>query len=93
MAGDLKSSGPLPSARMSGKYMVEQRSDLESRMQGMAQRLVEIGKEYGALTSRRDKLQQVAVYDTFGELDWKPLASQIDGLELSASSLSPSRTC
>ena len=58
-----------------------QRRDLESRIQSQAQRLADLNAVLASLTTRRDRLQQVAVYEAFGELDWRPLVTQIDDFE------------
>jgi uncharacterized protein YPO0396 len=59
----------------------KQRRDLEVRIAASGSELAALNVNVAQLTARRDKLQQVAVFDSFQELEWKPLAAQIEALE------------
>jgi uncharacterized protein YPO0396 len=58
-----------------------QRRDLETRMQALADRIAGISHQLSALSKRREQLTNLAFYESFGDLDWQPLASRIDELD------------
>ncbi|MBY0276113.1 ATP-dependent exonuclease SbcCD, C subunit-like protein [Candidatus Binatia bacterium] len=62
-------------------YEKDQRA-LELRIQRAAQKVAASAAAVSALTERRGKLQQVGVFEVFDDLDWQPLVSKIEALEL-----------
>lgn len=54
---------------------------LERQMQALAERIAAAKTEYDRLQERLGKLQQLAVFSDFRELDWRPLALDIERLE------------
>ncbi len=59
----------------------KQAADLERRMQVIADQLARLQRELNALNQRLGKLQQLEVFSEFRELDWRPLAVEIERLE------------
>jgi uncharacterized protein YPO0396 len=59
----------------------KQRRDLESRMQTLGAKLAELKDVQTTLAERLGYLQQLGVFESFRDLDWKPLAAEVDGLE------------
>lgn len=59
----------------------KQRRDLEIRIQTAAGRLANILGQVDDLRERSAGLQRLAVFDTFGELEWKPLATRAQALD------------
>jgi uncharacterized protein YPO0396 len=59
----------------------KQARDLEARMQVLAGRLAELEDELRALGERQGRLHRLDEYDTFRDLDWAPLAVEIQRLE------------
>jgi len=59
----------------------KERRDLEGRMQGAAERIANLEAEQSRLEEHRRRLEQLAVYDTFRDLEWQPLALEIRELE------------
>jgi uncharacterized protein YPO0396 len=62
---------------------------LEEEAQGFEERLRFLGDELAqnqqrqkALEARQGKLQQLSVFESFRDLDWKPLAVEIDSLQV-----------
>ncbi len=55
--------------------------DLETRLQAGADQIVVLDTALEANSQRRDRLKALAVYDSFRDLDWKPLATQIQCIE------------
>jgi uncharacterized protein YPO0396 len=58
----------------------KQARDLEVRIQALADRFAVLQKEEGDLVERIGHLRQLGGFDTFRELDWRPLAARIDDL-------------
>lgn len=56
------------------------REDLEARMQAIAGRLAGLQVEQGTLGERLARLHQLSGFADFRELDWKPLAAEIERL-------------
>lgn len=54
---------------------------LEIRMQAGAQRIANLQSEMKTLQSHLDALKQLAVFQSFRDLDWKSLVIEIQGLE------------
>jgi uncharacterized protein YPO0396 len=54
---------------------------LEERMAGIGARLAQIQARLKALDDRQAVLQQLSVFENFRDLDWKPVAVEIDALE------------
>ena len=57
-----------------------QRRSLEARMQQIAERLVGLQAEQRLLAERLAHLHQLTAFQEFRELDWRPLASEIERL-------------
>lgn len=53
----------------------------QERMRALAAELAQIQQRQKALEARQGKLQQLSVFESFRDLDWKPLALEIDSLE------------
>lgn len=58
----------------------KQGRDLEVRIQALAQQFAALQKEESGLVERIGHLHQLEGFDTFRELDWRPLAGRIDDL-------------
>jgi uncharacterized protein YPO0396 len=59
----------------------KQAHDLEARRRATAGRIAGLKTTRQALQVRLGMLQKLAVFDNFRDLDWKPLATEIDRLE------------
>ncbi len=57
-----------------------QRHDLESRIQHVGRRIAETEARLSELANHRDRLKALAFYETFRDLEWQPLATQIQAL-------------
>ena len=53
----------------------------QERLKVLAGELAQNEQEQKALESRQIKLQQLSVFESFRDLDWKPLAVEIDLLQ------------
>jgi uncharacterized protein YPO0396 len=58
------------------------RQDLEARMQTVGSRLAGLGAEQSVLGERLAHLHQLSGFAEFRELDWKPMAAEIERLTL-----------
>ena len=59
----------------------KQGRDLEARMQAVAARIAALQTEQSTLVDRIGGLSKLGVFDTFRELDWRPLAAEIEALD------------
>ncbi|MGH1449787.1 MAG: ATP-binding protein [Pseudomonadaceae bacterium] len=59
----------------------KQAADLQARIQQQAAQLAELQQRQRGLEKRLGLLNQLSVFDSFAELDWRPLLSEIHGLE------------
>jgi uncharacterized protein YPO0396 len=59
----------------------KQAKDLESRMQKLGSRIGELEAERRALQERLGKLYELAMFDSFQDLDWRSLVMEIERLE------------
>jgi uncharacterized protein YPO0396 len=57
------------------------RGSLEMRMQALAARLAALQSEQGGLGERLASLHQLSAFADFRELDWRPLAAEIERLD------------
>lgn len=64
-----------------------QQRGLVTRMADLADKLEKLKQEQASLIERLGKLREIAVYGSFRDLDWKPLAREIDALEREQKSL------
>lgn len=55
--------------------------DLEQRMQTLASQLARLQAEQKVLETRIAQLQQLVVFESYRELDWRSLVSEVDRLE------------
>ena len=55
---------------------------LEERMKAVGTKLANIQNKLNLLDSRQGTLQQLSVFESFRDLDWKPIAVEIDLLEV-----------
>ncbi len=58
----------------------KQAGDIERRMQAAAGRIATLTTERKALQARQATLQQLSVFESFPEMDWKPLVVEIERL-------------
>lgn len=63
------------------------RRDLETRIQRLAERFANVQKVEAELVARLGHLGQMTEYQTFREIEWRPLAVQIDELQRELASL------
>jgi uncharacterized protein YPO0396 len=59
----------------------QEASGFQERMRVLAGEIAQIQQRQKALEVRKGKLQQLSVFESFHDLDWKPLAIEIDSLE------------
>ncbi|TBU77574.1 ATP-dependent exonuclease SbcCD, C subunit-like protein [Pseudomonas daroniae] len=59
----------------------KQAGDLQARIQQQALRLADLQRQQRTLDERIGLLDKLSVFDSFQELDWKPLQGQIHALE------------
>jgi uncharacterized protein YPO0396 len=59
----------------------DQARGLEQRMQTIAQRISSFESERSSLQNRTQLLSQLSVFENFRDLDWKPVAIEIEALE------------
>ncbi len=59
----------------------QQARDLERRMQARGAQIAELDGELRAVQERLTGLQQLGVFESFRELDWRPLVAEIERLE------------
>jgi uncharacterized protein YPO0396 len=59
----------------------KQKRDLEARMQALASRIAELDSKQSALRERMGRLRELCVFESFREIDWRPIAGRIDDLQ------------
>jgi len=59
----------------------EEARGFQDRLQALADALAQNQKRQRSLEARQGKLQQLSVFESFRDLDWKPLAVEIDSLQ------------
>ncbi len=58
-----------------------QRQELETRIQALAGSITRLDSELTANAKRRDQLSALAFFESFRDLDWRPIAAQIQAIE------------
>ncbi len=59
----------------------KQRTDLQKRLQIQGEELATTISDQSTLKEKQNRLQQLSVFENFRELDWKPLALELQRLE------------